>query len=150
MAGVIKHIPGHGGTITDSHKKMPIVSASLKKLNHLDFYAFKDLNAQFAMTAHILYKKIDNRNVATFSKKIIKEVIRKNIGFKGILISDDISMKALKHDISKNTKKAFTAGCNLVLHCNGNLNEMRKVAIYSPLVSNFIIKKTSQLLKKLS
>ena len=101
------------------------------------------------MTAHVLFSQLDRVNCVTHSKNIL-QIIRKDIGFKNIIMTDDISMKALKHDISKNTKKAFTAGCNLVLHCNGNLNEMRKVAIYSPLVSNFIIKKTSQLLKKLS
>ena len=147
MAGVIKHIPGHGGTITDSHKKMPIVSASLKKLNHLDFYAFKDLNAQFAMTAHILYKKIDNRNVATFSKKIIKEVIRKNIGFKGILISDDISMKALKYDLITNAKKSLDAGCNLVLYCSGKTSDNLKLIKSLPYIDKFTTKKTSEIYK---
>ncbi len=147
IAGVIKHIPGHGAALTDSHKKMPIVSISLKKLNQLDFYAFKSLNSQFAMTAHILYKKIDNKNVATFSKKIIKEVIRKNIGFKGILISDDISMKALKYDLITNAKKSLDAGCNLVLYCSGKTSDNLKLLKSLPYIDKFTAKKTSEFFK---
>jgi len=95
------------------------------------------------MTAHIIYKDIDSLNTATHSKKII-QIIRKNIKFNKILISDDISMKGLKYSIKKNTLKAFEAGCNLVLHCNGNFKEMCIVAKNSPNLSKFIIKKTSQ------
>ena len=95
------------------------------------------------MTAHIIYKQIDPLYPATHSKKIIR-LIRTKIGFKNLIMSDDISMKALKYDISKNTKLAFTAGCNLVLHCNGNLSEMRLVAKNSPFVDKFILKKTYQ------
>ena len=94
-------------------KKLPKVKLHLKKLNKIDFYPFKLSNAKLAMTAHILYTKIDNKNVATHSKKIIKEIIRKKLGFKGILISDDISMKALKYDLITNAKKSIEAGCNL-------------------------------------
>ena len=147
IAGVIKHIPGHGAALTDSHKKMPIVSMSLKKLNHLDFYAFKSLNSQFAMTAHILYKKIDKKNVATFSKKIIREVIRKSIGFKGILISDDISMKALKYDLITNAKKSLDAGCNLVLYCSGKTSDNLKLIKSLPYIDKFTVKKTSEFFK---
>ena len=102
-----------------------------------------------AMTAHILFKKIDKVNCATHSKKIIK-IIRKSIGFKNIIMSDDISMKALKFTIETNTIMAFDAGCDLVLHCNGKLKQMVKVAENSPLLSNFLIKKTSQMILKLS
>ena len=93
------------------------------------------------MTAHIIYNDIDSLRPATHSNKIIK-FIRKQIGFKNLIISDDISMKALKYDIKMNTIKAFTAGCNIVLHCNGNLKEMNIVAKNSPYVDNFIKKKT--------
>ena len=96
------------------------------------------------MTAHIVYSSIDKKNAATHSKKILN-IIRKKIKFKNLIMSDDISMKALKYSISKNTTQAFNAGCNLVLHCNGKYNEMLMVAKNSPLLSNFIIKKTSQL-----
>ena len=147
IGGVIKHIPGHGAATTDSHKKMPIINASLKKLNHLDFYPFKSSNAQFAMTAHILYKKIDNKNVTTFSKKIIKEVIRKKIGFKGILISDDISMKALKYDLITNAKKSLDAGCNLVLYCSGKTSDNFKLIKSLPYIDKFTAKKTSEFFK---
>ena len=101
------------------------------------------------MTAHIIYSDIDNVNTATHSKKIIK-LIRNNIKFKNILMSDDISMKSLKYSIKENTIKAFAAGCNLVLHCNGNFKEMITVANNSPLLDNFIVKKTSQFYKFLS
>ena len=147
FAGVIKHIPGHGRAKTDSHKKMPIVSSSLKDLDNNDFYPFKLSKAKFAMTAHVLYKKIDKRNVATFSKTIIKKIIRKKIGFKGILISDDISMKALKYDLKTNGKKSIEAGCNLVLYCAGNINDNFKLIKSLPYIDKFTSKKTSEFYK---
>ena len=146
---VIKHIPGHGLAKVDSHNFTPIVKKSFKYLNKNDFYTFKKKNSFFAMTAHIIYKSIDKVNTATHSKKMI-QYIRKKIGFKNILISDDLSMKSLKEDMKTNTVKAFNAGCNIVLHCNGNFNEMKIVANNSPLISSFIIKKTSQFYKILS
>ena len=149
IAGVIKHIPGHGSASVDSHKKMPIVNLSLKKLNKLDFYPFKISKATFAMTAHILFKKIDKNNVATFSKKIINQIIRKKIGFKGILMSDDISMKALKYDLITNAKKSLEAGCNLVLYCSGNINDNFKLIKSLPYVDKFTAKKTSEFFKYL-
>ena len=145
IATVIKHIPGHGLSKDDSHKKLPIVSKNIKYLNKVDFYPFKKQKALLAMTAHITYNSIDKENTATHSKKVLK-IIRKKILFNNLIMSDDISMKALKYSISKNTTQAFKAGCNLVLHCNGKYNEMLIVAKNSPLLSNFIIKKTSQLL----
>ena len=147
LAGVIKHIPGHGSARSDSHKKMPIVSLDLKNLNNFDFYPFKSSKAKFAMTAHILYKNIDNKNVSTFSKIIINKIIRKKIGFKGILISDDISMKALKYDIVTNAKKSIAAGCNLVLYCSGNINENFKLIKSLPYIDKFTQKKTSEFYK---
>ncbi|MDA9603913.1 glycoside hydrolase family 3 protein [Candidatus Pelagibacter sp.] len=146
---VIKHIPGHGLAKVDSHKYTPTVDKSLKYLNKNDFYPFKKKKSFFAMTGHIIYQCIDKLNTATHSEKIIKH-IRNNIGFKNILISDDLSMKSLKDNMKINTIKAFKAGCNIVLHCNGNLNEMKIVAYNSPLISSFIIKKTSQFYKILS
>ncbi len=140
---VIKHIPGHGLAKTDSHKKLPIVNYSLNYLLKNDFSIFKKKKSLFALTAHVLFKKIDRFNCATHSRKIIS-LIRKKILFNNLIISDDLSMKSLKHSIVINTQKAFTAGCNLVLHCNGNLQEMVKVANNSPYINNFIIKKTSE------
>ena len=146
---VIKHIPGHGLAKVDSHNFTPVVDKSINHLMKNDFFPFKNKKSLFAMTAHIIYKKIDPLNTATHSKKIIN-IIRKKIGFKNILISDDLSMKSLKYDLITNTIKSFEAGCNLALHCNGNYNEMRVVAENSPLVNNFIIKKTSLFYKNLS
>ena len=142
---VVKHIPGHGLSKVDSHYKLPIVNHNSDLLNKIDFFPFKKQNAFLAMTAHIVYTSIDKKNTATHSKKIIN-IIRKKIGFKNLIMSDDISMKALKYSISKNTTQAFKAGCNLVLHCNGKYKEMLMVAKNAPLLSNFVIKKTSQLM----
>ena len=144
ISGVIKHIPGHGAAVSDSHLKMPRVGLSFKKLNEIDFYPFKFSNAKFAMTAHILYSKYDKFNVATFSKKIIKNVIRQKIMFKGILMSDDISMKALKYDIVTNAQKSLKAGCNLVLYCKGNINDNYKLIRSLPYIDKFTSKKTSE------
>ena len=146
---VIKHIPGHGLAKVDSHNFTPVVDKGINYLIKNDFFPFKNKDSLFAMTAHIIYKKIDPFNTATHSKKIIN-IIRKKIGFKNVLISDDLSMKSLKYDLITNTIKSFEAGCNLALHCNGNFNEMKVVAENSPLVNNFIIKKTSLFYKNLS
>ncbi len=146
---VIKHIPGHGLAKVDSHNFTPVVDKSINYLIKNDFFPFKNKDSLFAMTAHIIYKKIDPLNTATHSKKIIN-IIRKKIGFKNVLISDDLSMKSLKYDLITNTIKSFKAGCNLALHCNGNFKEMKMVAENSPLVNNFIIKKTSLFYKNLS
>ena len=146
---VIKHIPGHGLAKVDSHNFTPIVKKSLKYLEKNDFYPFKNKACHFAMTAHVIYEKLDKHNTVTHSKKVI-QYIRKKIGFKNILISDDLSMKSLKEDMKTKTIKAFKAGCNIVLHCNGNQKEMMIVANNTPLISNFIIKKTSQFYKILS
>ena len=146
---VIKHIPGHGLAKVDSHKLTPTVYTNSKILFKNDFNCFKKKKSFFSMTAHIIYKDIDPLNTATHSVKII-ELIRNKIKFRNIIISDDISMKALKFSIKINTQKAFIAGCNLVLHCNANYREMMIVAENSPLVDNFIIKKTSQFYKFIS
>ena len=146
---VIKHIPGHGLAKVDSHYFTPAVN---KKLNYLiknDFVAFKRKKAFFAMTAHIKFNKIDDKNTVTHSKSLIT-LIRKKIGFKGIIISDDLSMKSLKGSLEKNTIKTFNSGCNIVLHCNGNYKEMKVVGEKSPLIDKFIQKKTSQFYKILS
>ena len=133
----------------DSHKLTPTVNKNLKFLIKNDFSAFKNKSSLFAMTAHIIYKNIDKANTATHSKKII-QLIRNNIKFKNIIMSDDISMKSLKSSIKVNTLKSFDAGCDLVLHCNGNYKEMNDVARNSPIISRFIIKKTSQFYKIIS
>ncbi len=146
---VIKHIPGHGLAKVDSHHYTPIINKSLNYLKKNDFTAFKKKNSFFAMTAHIVFSKIDTKNTVTHSKRMIK-IIRNQIKFKNLIISDDLSMKSLKYSVKQNTIKAFNAGCNLVLHCNGNLKEMNIVAENSPKVSRFIQKKTSEFYKILS
>jgi len=146
---VIKHIPGHGLANVDSHNFTPIIKKSIKYLNKNDFYPFKKKDSFFAMTAHVIYKSIDNLHTVTHSKKMI-QYIRNKIMFKNILISDDLSMKSLKESMKINTVKTFNAGCDIALHCNGNLNEMKIVANNSPFISRFIIKKTSQFYKILS
>ena len=149
IATVIKHIPGHGLAKVDSHHFTPVVNKKLDYLRKKDFFPFKKKNSIFAMTAHIIFKKIDAQNTVTHSKKMIS-LIRKKIGFKNILISDDLSMKSLKNSISQNTIRAFNAGCNIVLHCNANLKEMEIVGKNSPIINKFIIKKTSQFNKIIS
>ena len=146
---VIKHVPGHGLAKVDSHKLTPTVKKDFRYLKKNDFMTFKKKSSFFAMTAHIVYSSLDKSNTATHSKKIIK-LIRKNIKFKNLIMSDDISMKSLKDSIKENTVKAFEAGCDLVLHCNADHKEMNIVATHSPLINKFIIKKTSQFYRILS
>ena len=144
---VTKHIPGHGGTSIDSHFATPIVNTPKKKLLKKDFKVFKDCKSFFTMTAHVIYKSYDSKNVCTHSKIIINNLIRKKIKFKGIIISDDISMKALKFNLTKNAVKALEAGCNLVLHCNGNIKEMTLLSKVIPKIDKFTRKKTTQFYK---
>ena len=146
IGSVIKHIPGHGLAKVDSHFYTPVVNKKLSYLLKNDFFPFKNKKAFFAMTAHIIFNKIDSQNAVTHSKKIIK-LIRNKIGFKNIIISDDLSMKSLKGLIGENTIKTFNSGCNIVLHCNGDFKEMEIVAKNSPLIDKFILKKTSQFYK---
>ena len=146
---VIKHIPGHGLASVDSHNFTPLINKDNKYLTKNDFKSFKNKKTLFAMTAHIIFKKIDEKNPVTHSKKLIK-LIRNKIGFRNILISDDLSMKSLKGNVKENAFKAFNAGCNLVLHCNGNLKEMEIVGKESPIINQFIYKKTSQFYKIIS
>ena len=146
IGSVIKHIPGHGLAKVDSHFYTPIVNKKLSYLLKNDFFPFKNKKAFFAMTGHIIFNKIDSQNTVTHSKKMIK-LIRNKIGFKNIIISDDLSMKSLKGSISENTIKTFNSGCNIVLHCNGDLKEMEIVGKNSPLINKFILKKTSQFYK---
>ena len=144
---VMKHIPGHGCSNIDSHLSLPKINLSQRDLNKKDFYPFKTSLAKLAMTAHILYSKIDSKNVATFSSKIINLIIRKKIGFKGILMSDDISMRALKYDLVTNAKKSLAAGCNLVLYCSGNIKDNYKLIKSVPFIDKFTSKKTSEIYK---
>ncbi len=125
---VLKHIPGHGRAMADSHKSLPIVSAARAELEATDFAAFRPLRGlPLGMTAHVVYTAFDTLP-ATASATIINEVIRGFIGFDGLLMSDDVSMGALSGTIGQRTAVALAAGCDVVLHCNGNIEEMEEVA----------------------
>ncbi len=129
IASVIKHLPGHGRARVDSHFEMPEVNEVEDELLRTDFKPFQNnSNVLLGMTTHILYKSLDDQNIVTFSKKIIEKIIRNRIGFKGLLMTDDISMKAISDEVSIAALKSLNAGCDLVLHCNGNINEMNKIA----------------------
>lgn len=125
---IIKHIPGHGRADVDSHLSLPIVDTPRDELSLSDFMPFKALNdLPCAMTAHVIYSDIDAEKCATISSKVITEVIRQEIGFEGVLISDDLSMKALNKTAAENALDALNAGCDLALHCNGTLKEREAV-----------------------
>ncbi|CAA7616992.1 beta-N-acetylhexosaminidase [Magnetospirillum sp. SS-4] len=126
---VIKHIPGHGRAMVDSHQGLPVVDASLAELESQDFPPFRALaHAPWAMTAHVVYTALDAAAPATTSATVIGTVIRGAIGFDGLLISDDLSMKALGGGFDERTRASLAAGCDVVLHCNGDMAEMRAIA----------------------
>jgi beta-N-acetylhexosaminidase len=147
IATVMKHIPGHGLSNSDSHHRTPIIKNKIKELINKDFKTFKECNPLFAMTAQLIYAKYDSKNTATHSHIVINKIIRNHINFRGILISDDISMKALKYNFKENATRALKAGCNIVLHCNGKLNEMKILSKIIPNIDSFTQKKTSQFYK---
>jgi beta-N-acetylhexosaminidase len=126
---VIKHIPGHGRAEADSHEQLPVVGELRDVLEQVDFAAFRMLSDMpVAMTAHVLYSDIDVLNPATTSADVISQVIRGHIGFDGLLISDDLSMKALGGELRRRAVSSLDAGCDIVLHCNGDMAEMKAVA----------------------
>jgi len=125
---VIKHIPGHGRARADSHLALPVVDASLEDLDARDFAPFKVLSDMpMAMTAHVVYTAIDPKRPATTSRKAIRGVMRGTIGFDGLIMSDDLSMKALSGDFAERAHASLAAGCDVVLHCNGDMAEMKAV-----------------------
>ena len=126
---VIKHIPGHGRARADSHLELPVVDATRAELEAVDFPPFAAMaDAPMAMTAHVVYTAIDKTAPATLSRKVISSVIRKQIGFRGLLMTDDLSMKALTGSYAEKTRRALDAGCDIVLHCNGEMAQMEEVA----------------------
>ena len=132
---VLKHIPGHGRATADSHEKLPVVTADRATLEATDFAAFRPLAAlPLGMTAHVVFTAFDPAAPATSSATIVRDVIRHSIGFQGLLMSDDVSMGALSGSLGERTKAAFTAGCDMVLHCNGKMAEMAAVAAEAPLL----------------
>ena len=133
---VLKHVPGHGRATADSHLSLPNVTASASELSTHDFVTFRGLNhAPIAMTAHVVYEAIDPRRPATVSPRILHGVVRGEIGFEGLLITDDLSMSALSGALRARAKAAFFAGCDIILHCNGKLDEMREIAAEAKVLS---------------
>lgn len=142
---IIKHIPGHGRSLCDSHFGLPVVCNPIKELER-DFAPFKALNhAPMAMTAHIVYEALDKDHCATLSPFIIKHIIREHIGFLGILMSDDISMKALQGSLPDITTRSLDAGCDIILHCNGKLDEMQEIASVLPETPDDVLKRTDKM-----
>ncbi|MGH6680713.1 MAG: beta-N-acetylhexosaminidase [Bradyrhizobium sp.] len=130
---VLKHIPGHGRAAADSHVELPRVDASKSELDRTDFAAFRSLaNLPMAMTAHVVFSALDPAHPVTTSATMVEKVIRGAIGFQGLLMSDDVSMNALAGTIAERTAASFAAGCDMVLHCNGKLEEMDEVAGATP------------------
>ena len=144
---VLKHIPGHGRATADTHFKLPEVDTSKTELERTDFAAFQPLaDLPMAMTAHVVFSALDPAHPATTSATIITQVIRGVIGFQGLLMSDDVSMNALSGSISERTRAIFAAGCDMVLHCNGKLDEMREVAAETPELSGEALERARQAL----
>src|SRR5476651_793541 len=144
---VLKHIPGHGRATTDTHYRLPQVDTSRAELERTDFAAFQPLaDLPMAMTAHVVFSALDPAQPATTSATIIEQVIRGVIGFQGLLMSDDVSMNALAGSIAERTRAIFTAGCDMVLHCNGKLDEMREVVAETPELSGKALERANQAL----
>jgi beta-N-acetylhexosaminidase len=133
---VLKHIPGHGRATADTHFRLPVVDTDKSELERTDFAAFRPLNGlPMAMTAHVVFSAFDPAHPATTSATMIERVIRGVIGFQGLLMSDDVSMNALAGSVAERTRAIVAAGCDMVLHCNGRLDEMREVALNTPVLS---------------
>lgn len=136
---VIKHIPGHGRALVDSHESLPVVSASVETLED-DLFPFKvHADMPFAMTAHIVFTAYDDQNPVTLSPIMVKKVIRDHIRFDGLLMTDDLSMKALSGSYAERARKAIEAGNDLLLHCNGDMEEMKEVMSEAPLMSSHLL-----------
>ncbi len=140
MAGgvlpVIKHIPGHGRAAADSHLDLPLVTVSLDELRRTDFAPFRALrDMPLAMTAHVAFSAIDGDIPASHSEKIIRDIIRGEIGFEGALMCDDLGMKALKGGFAERAARAIAAGCDVLLHCSGVMTEMREILRETPILS---------------
>ena len=132
---VIKHIPGHGRAGADSHLELPEVHAGHEELAVSDFVPFKALSDMpLAMTAHVRFHALDRHNPATVSQSIIAGIIRGEIGFDGLLMSDDLSMQALEGELADRADASIAAGCDMILHCNGEMREMEEIAAVCPVL----------------
>jgi beta-N-acetylhexosaminidase len=147
---VMKHIPGHGRALVDSHKELPRVKASRAELESVDFRTFAGFaDFPMAMTAHIVFEALDKTAPATQSKRVIKDVIRKQLAYDGLLMTDDLSMKALGGTFAEKVKASIGAGCDVVLHCNGVLSEMQFVAESAPLLAGKAMSRAKSALRQL-
>jgi beta-N-acetylhexosaminidase len=144
---VIKHMPGHGRARADSHLELPVVDTLRTELERSDFAPFRALaHAPLAMSAHVVYSDIDASAPATASKRVVDEIIRGFIGFDGALMTDDLTMRALKGSLADRTRAAIAAGCDLILHCKGGIADMRDVAAATPILSGKALERTSRAL----
>jgi beta-N-acetylhexosaminidase len=144
---VLKHIPGHGRANADSHLKLPVVDADRATLEAADFAAFRPLKKlPLGMTAHVVFTAFDPVLPATTSPVMIREVIRGSVGFEGLLMGDDVSMEALSGSIAERARASLKAGCDLVLHCNGKMDEMRQVAAEAPELTGEALKRAQRAL----
>ncbi len=147
---VIKHIPGHGRAFADSHLALPVVDTNPAVLGCTDFYPFMQLaDMPLAMTAHVVYSGFDAQNPATLSRRMIQQIIRGWLGYDGLVMSDDLSMHALSGDFGERTVAAFAAGCDVVLHCNGKMDEMVQIAAATPELQGEAARRARQALDRL-
>jgi beta-N-acetylhexosaminidase len=148
---VIKHIPGHGRAGSDSHLALPVVDASRAQLKRTDFLPFRHLaDMPLAMTAHVVYSAIDSNFPATTSRKVMSSIIRRYIGYDGLVMSDDLSMKALAGDFGDRTTAALAAGCDVVLHCNGEMAEMKPIAARAGVLRGKALRRAKAALARIS
>ena len=146
---VVKHLPGHGRALLDSHLALPHIETPYALLEETDFSAFRAVaDCPWGMTAHIVYTDIDPTAPATQSPLLIEQVIRSSIGFSGLLLSDDLSMQALTGDLATRTVMALRAGCDVVLHCNGDPVEMQSVATVIPRLTNAALERIEKAIEQ--
>jgi beta-N-acetylhexosaminidase len=148
---IVKHIPGHGRAGADSHLALPVVDTDHATLSATDFLPFRHLaDMPMAMTAHVVYAAIDPKRPATTSRKMIQNIIRGEIGYDGLVMSDDLSMKALAGDFASRTRQSLRAGCDVVLHCNGDLAEMQAIAAATPELKGQAKRRAESALKRIA
>jgi beta-N-acetylhexosaminidase len=148
---VVKHMPGHGRAGADSHKALPVVEASREELERHDFAPFRMLtDMPLAMTAHVVYRALDPERPATTSRIVMDEIIRGHIGYDGLVMTDDLSMHALSGSFRDRTEAAFSAGCDMALHCNGNMEEMSAVAEAAPSLSGESLRRANAALARIA
>jgi beta-N-acetylhexosaminidase len=148
---VVKHMPGHGRAGVDSHQSLPIVDASREELERHDWAPFRMLaDMPLAMSAHVVYTALDPDHSATTSRIVMQEVIRGHIGYDGLVMTDDLSMHALSGSFRERTEAAFAAGCDMALHCNGQMEEMSAVAEAAPILVGDALRRASAALARIT